>query len=332
MQIVGRKQGIMDHILRIEDLRTYFQTSGGVIKAVDGVSLHLERGDTLGIVGESGCGKTVLALSILRLVSRPAGRIVSGRILFEGTDLLSLSEREMRRIRGKDISMIFQEPMTALNPVIRIGEQIAEAIILHEKLSKKEAMRRAVEMLKRVGMPAADDRIKDYPHQMSGGMRQRAMIAMALSCNPKLLLADEPTTALDVTIQAQILDLINQLKNDFFTSVVIITHDLGVIAEAVQNVAIMYTGKIVEYCDVSSLFTNPLHPYTIGLLKSMPAMERAGRDHLEIIPGSVPNLYNLPAGCSFQDRCPDVMSACRECEPEIQEIAPGHFVKCWKVQ
>jgi oligopeptide/dipeptide ABC transporter ATP-binding protein len=320
----------MPPLLEIKNLRTHFATEKGTVKAVDGVDLVLHAGDTLGIVGESGCGKTVLALSILRLIPVPPGRIVSGEVLFDGRDLLALREDEMRQVRGRDISMVFQEPMTSLNPVIKIGEQIAEGIRLHQGLNGREAGRRAVEMLRLVGIPAPDVRVDDYPHQMSGGMRQRVMIAMALACDPRLMIADEPTTALDVTIQAQILDLINRLKADKGTAVMLVTHDLGVIAEAAQRVAVMYAGRIVEQGLVAAIFEKPLHPYTLGLMQSMPKMDRSRRDRLSVIPGSIPPLYDLPAGCSFQDRCGDVMAVCRERRPETAAPHPGHEVCCWK--
>jgi len=317
----------MQPLLEIKNLRTYFETENGTVRAVDGVDLVVNEGDTLGVVGESGCGKTVLALSIMRLIPMPPGRIVSGSIIFDGVDLVSLKEEEMRSIRGKDISMIFQEPMTSLNPVFRVGDQIAEVIRLHQGISRKDAMDRAVEMLGLVGMPSPGDRVGDYPHQMSGGMRQRVMIAMALSCNPRLMLADEPTTALDVTIQAQIIELIDKLKGEVGTSVVMITHDLGVIAEAAQNACVMYAGKVVEYCNVGGLFSTPLHPYTTGLMESIP---RGTGGYLKTIPGVVPSLYELPSGCSFQDRCPDVMKICREKEPQLTEKSSGHMVRCWR--
>lgn len=321
----------MGHVLEIEDLRTCFRTAQGTVRAVDGVDIAVAAGETFGVVGESGCGKTVLALSIMRLIPMPPGEIVSGRVVFEGTDLLTLSKEKMRRVRGKGISMIFQEPMTSLNPVIRVGEQIAEALRLHLKLSPKEALDRSVEMLDLVGMPAPSERIRDYPHQMSGGMRQRVMIAMALSCRPQLMLADEPTTALDVTIQAQILDLISRLKRESGISVLLITHDLGVIAEAAQNVAVMYAGRVVEHCSVQALFSSPLHPYTIGLLESRPRRRGAeSMGYLKAIPGTVPSLYGLPEGCAFQDRCPEVVAICRRDRPELKEASKGHFVRCWK--
>jgi oligopeptide/dipeptide ABC transporter ATP-binding protein len=321
----------MARILEIKNLSTHFETEYGVIKAVDDVDLVVDEGDTLGIVGESGCGKTVLALSIMRLVPQPPGRIVSGNIMFNGVDLLQLDNAEIRKVRGKDISMIFQEPMTSLNPVLRIGDQIMEAIKLHQGLDSLEAMNSAIETLRLVGMPSPETIVRNYPHQLSGGMRQRAMIAMAVSCKPRLMLADEPTTALDVTIQAQIIDLMNRLKEDVGTSIILITHDLGVIAEAAQYVAVMYTGGIVEYSSAGDLFSKPLHPYTVGLMESIPKITASwGKDdYLKVIPGVVPPLYNLPAGCSFQERCPHVMNICREKEPLLKEKNPGHKVHCW---
>ena len=321
----------MATLLEVRNLSTHFETEYGTVKAVDRVDIAIDEGDTLGIVGESGCGKTVLALSIMRLIPSPPGRIVSGNVFFGGVDLLNLNAEEMRNIRGKDISMIFQEPMTSLNPVLRIGEQVSESIRLHEGLGRKEAVSRAIEMLRLVGMPSPERIIRNYPHQMSGGMRQRVMIAMALSCGPRLMLADEPTTALDVTIQAQILDLINRLKQDSGTSVILITHDLGVIAEASQHVAVMYTGQIVEYAPVKDLFSTPLHPYTKGLMESIPRIDDIpGQDgYLKAIAGVVPSLYNLPSGCTFQDRCPYAMEICRHNEPELKENASGHKVHCW---
>jgi peptide/nickel transport system ATP-binding protein/oligopeptide transport system ATP-binding protein len=317
----------MNSLLEVKDLRTYFEPGNGTVRAVDGVNISVNEGDTLGIAGESGCGKTVLALSIMRLIPAPQGRIVSGKIIFDGIDLVRLKEEEMRGIRGKDISMIFQEPMTSLNPVFRVGDQIAEMMRQHLGLSRKDAMERAVEMLRLVGMPSPGERIRDYPHQMSGGMRQRVMIAMALSCNPRLMLADEPTTALDVTIQAQIIDLINELKKKVGTSVIMITHDLGIIAEAAQNACVMYAGAVVEYCNVRDLFARPLHPYTTALMESIP---RGTGGRLKTISGVVPRLYELPTGCSFQDRCPEVMEICREKDPQLMEKYPGHMVRCWK--
>jgi len=322
----------MAHILEIRGLRTHFETAAGTVRAVDGVDLTVGRGDTLGIVGESGSGKTVLALSIMRLVPSPPGRIVSGNILFEGTDLLGLDEKAMQRVRGKDISMIFQEPMTSLNPVFKIGDQVAEVIRLHQGLSGKDARERAVEMFRLVGMPDPERRVDDYPHQISGGMRQRVMIAMAVSCNPRLMLADEPTTALDVTIQAQILELIDRLKAETGTSVILITHDLGLIAESARYVIVMYAGTVFEYAAVRSVFASPCHPYTIGLMASMPRLEdKADKSaRLSTIVGTVPPLYSLPEGCRFHDRCPVVMDICRREEPVLRETAPGHYARCWK--
>jgi oligopeptide/dipeptide ABC transporter ATP-binding protein len=323
----------MHNILQVRDLKTHFETRNGTVRAVDGVTVEVNRGDTLGIVGESGCGKTVLALSVMRLIPDPPGRIVSGTITFNGIDLLSLDEEAMRKLRGREISMIFQEPMNSLNPVLKIGDQVAEAIRLHQGLPKKDSLERALEMLRLVGMPSPEERLKNYPHQMSGGMRQRVMIAMALSCNPRLMLADEPTTALDVTIQAQIIELINTMKEKVGTSVILITHDLGVIAEAAQYAAVMYAGKVVEYCSVSGLFSSPLHPYTEGLMDSTPNISEIPDDkeeRLNVIPGTVPNLYSLPEGCSFQGRCPYVMEICKEQEPELKEKFSGHQVRCWK--
>lgn len=323
----------MHKILQVNDLKTHFETRNGTVRAVDGVTIEVNKGDTLGIVGESGCGKTVLALSIMRLIPAPPGRIVSGNIMFDGIDLLGLDKEEMRKLRGKEISMIFQEPMNSLNPVLKVGDQVSESIRLHQGLSKKDSLERALDMLRLVGMPSAEERLKNYPHQMSGGMRQRVMIAMALSCNPRLMLADEPTTALDVTIQAQIIELINKLKEEVGTSVILITHDLGVIAEAAQYAAVMYAGKVVEYCGVNDLFSSSLHPYTEGLMESTPNISEIPDDkneRLNVIPGTVPNLYSLPRGCSFQERCPYVMEICKEREPELREKFTGHQVRCWK--
>lgn len=318
-------------LLKIRDLHTQFFTDEGVVKAVDGVDLELETGETLGLVGESGCGKSVTALSIMQLIHSPPGKIVKGEILFDGKDLLDFSEAEMRKVRGRVISMIFQEPMTSLNPVLRIGAQISEVLRLHEDLSRKEAWFRSIDMLKMVGIPSPERRGKDYPHQMSGGMRQRVMIAIALACTPKLMIADEPTTALDVTIQAQILELINRLKLEKGMSVILITHNLGVIAETAQRVAVMYAGRIFEYADVISLFGGPKHPYTQGLLSSIPATDEQGvkKERLEVIPGVVPSLLDLPIACKFFERCKYAFEKCLESEPELKEIAPGHLARCW---
>jgi len=318
------------YLLKIHNLHTYFFTDEGVAKAVDGVDLELEEGGTLGVVGESGCGKSVTALSVMRLIPDPPGKITQGEILFRGTNLLTLSEAEMRKIRGRYISMIFQEPMTSLNPVFQIGDQISEVLRLHEGMSRKESWNRSVEMLKMVGIPSPERRVYEYPHQLSGGMRQRAMIAMALACGPMLMIADEPTTALDVTIQAQILELINRLQREKGMSVILITHNLGVIAETAQKVAVMYAGRIVEYTDVQPIFLSPKHPYTQGLLKSIPRLDEdhGRKTKLEAIPGLVPSLLDLPKGCKFSNRCKYVFERCVE-EPPLIEAAPGHLVRCW---
>ncbi len=321
--------------LEVEGLKTYFFTRQGIVKAVDGVSFNLRKGETLGIVGESGCGKSITALSIMRLIPEPPGRIVGGKVTLDGTDLLAQDEKQMREIRGNDISMIFQEPMTSLNPVLTIGYQISEALFLHQSLSKAEALERAVEMLDVVKIPEPEQRAKEYPHQLSGGMRQRAMIAMALACNPKVLIADEPTTALDVTIQAQILDLIVQLQEKLDTAVILITHDLGVVAETTQRVIVMYAGRKVEEADVEPLFGHPMHPYTHGLMASVPQlaiMGGAGQvavERLEEIPGIVPPLHNLPPGCVFAPRCHHADDRCRAEYPPYEEKQPGHWAACW---
>ncbi len=317
-----------EKLLEVRDLKTYFYTENGISKAVDGVSLEIYPGETLGIVGESGCGKSITSLSIMRLIQEPPGRIVGGEILFKGKDLTKLSQDEMRKVRGNEISMIFQEPMTSLNPVFTVGYQISEAIMLHKKASKKEAMEQAIDMLRKVGIPLPEQRFHEYPHQLSGGMRQRVMIAMALSCNPELLIADEPTTALDVTIQAQILDLMEDLKEKFNMSVMMITHDLGVIAEVSDRVAVMYAGKVVEYTDVKTLFDNPRHPYTWGLLNSIPRLDK-DVDKLLAIPGVVPDSSNYPAGCRYNTRCPLARERCFAGEPGLIEIEEGHTTRCW---
>lgn len=315
-------------LLKLEDLQTYFYTDDGIVKAVDRVTFEINKGETLGVVGESGCGKSVTSLSIMRLIPNPPGKIAGGRILFEGEDLVTKSDAEMRKIRGNEISMIFQEPMTSLNPVFTVGYQIAEAITLHQKLNKKEALDQAIEMLRKVGIPSPEKRVHEYPHQLSGGMRQRVMIAMALSCNPKLLIADEPTTALDVTIQAQILELMKELKDEFNTAIMLITHDLGVVAEVCEKVAVMYAGKVVEYADVQTVFGKPQHPYTWGLLRSIPKLD-SDTKRLLVIDGVVPNPLHLPTGCSFHPRCRFAKDQCRENEPEIRELQSGHSVRCW---
>lgn len=319
----------MDDILQVKDLRTYFYTAGKEIPAVDGVSFSVRRGETLCLVGESGCGKSATSMSVMQLIAVPPGKYVSGEILFEGQNLLGRSRREMNRIRGKDISMIFQEPMTALNPVQRIYRQISEAILAHEKVSKTEAKARSIQLLKMVGVPDAERCAASYPHQLSGGMRQRVMIAMAFACKPKLLIADEPTTALDVTIQAQILALIKQLKDEYGMSVLFITHDLGVVAEIAQRVAVMYSGRIVEEADTEALFREPLHPYTRGLLNCIPRVDRR-EDSLNVITGQVPNPANFPSGCRFHPRCPDCMEQCRRESPELIDLG-GRKVACHRV-
>jgi oligopeptide/dipeptide ABC transporter ATP-binding protein len=317
-------------LLKINDLRTYFYTDMGVVKAVDGVSFSVKDKDTLGILGESGSGKSVTALSIMRLIPIPPGRIEMGEILFEGKNILTLSKADMRKIRGKRISMIFQEPMTSLNPVFRIGDQIVEAIRLHQGLSRKEAYDRSVEMLRLVGIPSPEKRIRDFPHQMSGGMRQRVMIAIAISCRPKLMIADEPTTSLDVTIQAQILNLMQKLKEEIGASIILITHDMGIIAEMAQNVIVMYAGKIMESSTVEDLFENACHPYTERLLKSIPRLDiTQKKKKLSVIPGIVPSLLNPPRGCKFNDRCHKSLPKCSEEEPPLFEVTPQHISRCW---
>ena len=321
----------MKELLKTKNLKTHFFTHEGTVKAVNGISFKINQGETLGLVGESGCGKSVTALSIMRLIPHPPGKIVSGEIYFEGRNILELDERKMRKIRGKKISMIFQEPMTSLDPVFTIGHEIMESIQLHQGLKKEEARQKAIEALKIVGMPDAEKRINHYPHELSGGMRQRAMIAMALSCNPTLLIADEPTTALDVTIQAQILRLINELKEKFGASVMLITHDLGVIAEMCDYVAVMYAGHIIEYTDIDTLFRNPLHPYTKGLNKSIPRLH-VEVEHLDTIRGLVPNLLDLPSGCPFHSRCDFCLKKCIEEMPELIEAEDHHLIKCHLVK
>ena len=321
----------IENLLDIKNLKTYFDVRGQVARAVDDVSFSIEPGKTLGLVGESGCGKSVTAHSIIRLVPIPPGRIAGGQIFFENENLLTFSEAHMRKIRGNRISMIFQEPMTSLNPVFTVGDQVGEVIRLHQRLSAAETRNRVVDMFRLVGIPAPENRLTDYPHQMSGGMRQRVMIAMALACSPKLMIADEPTTALDVTIQAQILDLMNKLKAETGAAILFITHDLGVIAEMAQNVAVMYAGKMMEFADVESLFENPCHPYTVGLMESIPVIGRQTRDgRLKTISGVVPSLFNLPKGCLFSDRCPDVFSDCHRIRPEMVTLKNNHKVRCLK--
>ncbi len=316
-----------DVLLEVRDLRTYFHVLDGTVKAVDGVSFSIRRGQTVGLVGESGCGKSVTALSIMRLLDIPPAEIASGEIIFEGRDLLALSEDEMRHVRGNDIAMIFQEPMTSLNPVYTVGDQIAEAVMLHQRLSKKEAWAKAIESLRAVGISNPERRVKQYPHELSGGMRQRVMIAMALSCDPKLLIADEPTTALDVTIQAQILELIKDVQDRTGTALLLITHDLGVVAETVHDVLVMYAGRIVETGTVEDVLLAPKHPYTEGLLRSIPSRGMKGR-RLNVIKGTVPNPFNMPKGCNFAPRCPYAFEPCVEYDPRIEEANPPD-VACW---
>ena len=320
-------------VIDIKGLRTYLFTRSGAVKAVDDVSFSLRRGETLAIVGESGCGKSMTALSIMRLVPNPPGKIVGGTITLEGKDLLQLEESEMRDVRGNDISMIFQEPMTSLNPVLTIGHQIAEAVRLHQDLSKTAANEKAVEMLRLVKIPEAAQRAREYPHQLSGGMRQRAMIAMALACRPALLIADEPTTALDVTIQAQILTLVLDLQKELGMGLILITHDLGVVAQTAQRVIVMYAGKKVEEADVETLFESPRHPYTRGLMASIPAVLNSGAKtdaRLAEIPGTVPSLTGLPPGCAFAPRCSLAIPRCRQEYPPLQDWGGGHFAACWR--
>ncbi|WP_428245537.1 ABC transporter ATP-binding protein [Ferrovibrio sp.] len=316
-------------LLEVENLHTYFQVDGGEFRAVEGVSFQVESGRTLGIVGESGCGKSVTSLSVMGLLAKPAGRIAQGNIRFDGTDLLALPDAAMRDLRGNRVAMIFQEPMTSLNPAYTIGDQIMEGLQRHKNLSPTEARAQAIEMLRRVRIPAPEQRVDDYPHKLSGGMRQRAMIAMALACDPQLLIADEPTTALDVTVQAQILDLLRGLQRDFGTAIMLISHDLGVIAEMADSVAVMYAGRVVEEAPVAALFDAPQHPYTIGLLGSIPRLETE-QDRLAAIEGSVPDPMNPPQGCRFHPRCPFVGEECLKAEPSLRDMAPGHRVACWK--
>jgi peptide/nickel transport system ATP-binding protein len=317
--------------LDVRDLKTYFDTEDGLVRAVDGVSFSIERGKTLGLVGESGCGKSVLSLSLLRLVS-PPGKIVSGEILLDGENLLGLSGDEMRQVRGRRISMIFQEPMTSLNPVFTVGDQISEVIHAHEHVSRHESRRRAISLLEKVKIPAADRRVDDYPHQMSGGMRQRVMIAMALACDPELLIADEPTTALDVTIQAQIMELLAELQADFDMSILLITHNLGLVAQSADDVAVMYASKIVECTSTNELFEFPLHPYTRGLLTSIPRLGTPKNKKLSVILGMVPNPLRVPSGCKFHNRCPFAEDRCRTEEPELREVRPGHLASCHLIE
>jgi peptide/nickel transport system ATP-binding protein len=323
-----------ERLLEITGLKVHFRTDDGWVRAVDGVDIGVEAGETLCIVGESGCGKTVTAKTILKLIDMPPGRIVAGRIAWQGNDIVPMSPAQMRDIRAKEIGFIFQEPMTSLNPVYTVGDQIAESIRTHEGLSRKAAMDRAAEMLSLVQIPNAARRTGDYPHQFSGGMRQRVMIAMALACNPKLVIADEPTTALDVTIQAQILDLLNEMKERLGMAVLLITHAMGVVAETAQRVVVMYAGKVVEEAPVEALFDRPLHPYTKGLINSIPRLDLAATEHrrLEAIPGTVPSLLDPPPGCRFAARCRYAIEACRAAEPPLREVTPGHRVACIRAE
>jgi len=320
---------LMADLIQVKNLQTSFFTPEGEVRAVDGVSFEIGEGKTLGLVGESGCGKSVTSLSIMRLIPTPPGRIVGGEILYRGRDLLKLNKEEMRKIRGNEISMIFQEPMTSLNPVFTVGNQIGEAIRLHQGLGKKETRAKTIEMLRLVKIADPESRVDSYPHQLSGGMRQRVMIAMALSCNPSLLVADEPTTALDVTIQAQILELIKELQQRLGMALLLITHDLGVVAERADEVAIMYAGKIVERGSAQAIFARPFHPYTVGLLNSLPGTRGKKKKRLDAIPGVVPSPLDLPSGCRFRDRCPKAAGICAEAEPPLVEKEQGHSVACY---
>ena len=317
-----------DVILQVKDLKTYFFDRTGKVPAVDGVDFTIRKGETLGIVGESGCGKSVTSMSILKLLP-PEGKVVDGEIIFKGENIVNYSAEQMEKIRGKEIAMIFQEPMTSLNPVYTVGTQISEMITAHEKVSKKEVRERAIEMLRLVGIPSPEKRVDEYPHELSGGMRQRVMIAMALSCNPELLIADEPTTALDVTIQAQILRILKKLAEESDTSVILITHDMGVVAEMADHVMVMYAGKSVEYGTAEDIFDHPMHPYTVGLLKSIPKLGSGQEDHLFTIEGTVPGLDEMPAGCRFSTRCPYATEQCKKEDPGMQGEA-GHFVRCFR--
>jgi oligopeptide/dipeptide ABC transporter ATP-binding protein len=329
-----RLPSINERMLEVRGLKTYFFTEDGVVKAVDGVDLHVNRGEVLGLVGESGCGKSVTSFSIMRLVGIP-GKIVEGEILFDGRSILELPESEMTHLRGNRISMIFQQPTSCLNPVFKVGDQISEVLDIHQSLGKEKGWARAIELLKMVGISEAEKRADSYPHELSGGMAQRVMIAMALACVPELLIADEPTTALDVTIQAQILDLMRDLRSKMDTAIILITHDLGIVAEMCERVAVMYAGRIVEESDVETIFAEPKHPYTVGLIGSVPVLGLV-KDQLDVIPGSVPNLVNLPPGCQFAPRCrarvEHNLDMCTKEEPQLKPVAPGHTIRCWLYQ
>jgi oligopeptide/dipeptide ABC transporter ATP-binding protein len=319
-----------ERLLEVNDLATYFFTADGVVKAVDGISYHIDEQESVAIVGESGSGKSVSALSIMRLVANPPGRVVHGEVIFEGTDLLKITENDMRRVRGNDIAMVFQEPMTSLNPVLTIGFQLAEALKLHLDMTTRQALDRAAELLTLVGIPDAERRLKDYPHQFSGGMRQRVMIALAVSCNPRLIIADEPTTALDVTIQAQVLEVMRDLAVEFGTALVIITHNLGVVARYAERVIVMYAGRIIESGSATDVYHNPKHPYTLGLLKSVPRLDEDRPEKLEAIEGLPPLVIDLPDACAFAPRCPYVIDKCNEAMPELKEIGPSHWSRCFR--
>jgi oligopeptide/dipeptide ABC transporter ATP-binding protein len=329
-----RPPSINERMLEVRGLKTYFFTEDGVVKAVDGVDFYVNRGEVLGLVGESGCGKSVTSFSVMRLVGIP-GRVVEGEIIFDGRNLLELPESEMTRIRGNRISMIFQQPTSCLNPVFKVGDQISEVLDIHQSLGKEKGRERAIELLKMVGIPEPEKRADSYPHELSGGMAQRVMIAMALACVPELLIADEPTTALDVTIQAQILDVLSDMRAKMDTAIILITHDLGIVAEMCERVAVMYAGRVVEESDVDTIFAEPKHPYTIGLIGSVPVLGVV-KDKLDVIPGSVPNLVNLPPGCQFAPRCrarvEHNLEICTREEPQLKPISPGHTVRCWLYQ
>ena len=320
----------MSPLLEVKNLRTHFYTFEGVVKAVDGVSYDLEEGETLGLVGESGCGKSVSAMSLMRLIPDPPGKIVDGEILFEGQDVLQLSMDEMRHIRGAKMSMVFQEPMTSLNPVLNLEKQLGETLQLHKGMTKQEARQESVELLARVGIPDPERRVRQYPHQFSGGMRQRVMIAMALSCNPRVIIADEPTTALDVTIQAQILELMKGLTQEFGVAMIVITHNLGVVARYADRMNIMYAGKIIERGESAEIYSNPRHPYTVGLLKSVPRLDLPRRTRLDPIEGQPPDLIAVPKGCAFRDRCKWAVDKCATEDPGLETVAEGHYSACWR--
>ncbi len=316
-------------LLEVKNLKTQFFTQDGIVHAVNGVSFHVEEGETLGIVGESGCGKSVSVLSVMRLIPQPPGKIVGGEVLFDGHDLLKVSDDEIRQVRGNKIAMVFQDPMTSLNPVLTIGRQIGEALELHLNMSRQEARKRSTELLSMVGIPQAEERLDDYPHQFSGGMRQRAMIAMALACNPRLLIADEPTTALDVTIQAQIVDLVKRLRDEIGMAIIWITHDLGVVAGIANRMMVMYAGFVVEEASVKEIYANPRHPYTLGLLGSLPRLDEVRREKLTSIEGLPPDLISLPKGCPFEPRCVYAIDRCQEERPELEPVGPRHRIACW---